>query len=144
MRFLFLTAFVIFAALVQNTNFLVIAGIKPNLVLTNLIAASFFIESFWFYSLLLFFGVFLLQNMPGLNREILTLAGLLLSVFWLKKISPWQPLAASLIFIVGATALFYVFGGLTSALLPVLIWEIIYNVIVGAVIYLILREICSE
>ena len=126
------------AAFLQQTNFLLIYNVKPNLVLVIIIVMAFFIEFLWYYLLLMLIGLSLIRTSPGFEKEIIVLGFLLLVIFPTKKILPWKPQISIALLTIIATILFYLFSSeniiIKSPALAVT--EIFYNVIFGLIIYL--------
>ncbi|MDP3729655.1 MAG: hypothetical protein Q8R26_02820 [bacterium] len=122
------------SALLQNTDALLIGGIKPNIVLAVVIALGVFVESFAFYVFLVLMGVVLLQTVPGFEKEIFVLAALLIGTFFIQKFLPWQQIINVIVLIIGATFIFYLVT-YSSGFWPFALFESFYNIIFGSIWY---------
>ncbi|MFH1759205.1 MAG: hypothetical protein ABH822_01430 [Patescibacteria group bacterium] len=121
---------IIIAALLQGTFILEVWGVKPNLVLALLIVLIFSVRDWLAYSLLVIVGVLLLKSFPGVDWRALAIIPLALGSYFIKDWLPWRPYFSNIVLIAIATAIFSLpnfFPG-----------EIIYNLILGTIIYFLL------
>lgn len=120
------------AALLQNTDVANFLGIKPNFVLIILLPLTFFIKDWRYYLMLVVIAGLLLSIVSVWDWSAAFFAALLAVAYVLKNFLPWQPFFNNLTLLIAITVAvsFPVF-------LPV---EIILNVILGTMVYYLLKE----
>lgn len=121
----------ILAGLLQQTQFLSVLGIKPNLALVVILSSVYFIKDRRFFILLSIIGALLTMMAPGLSPALIISIALPIFFYLIKNIIPWQPLFSTLIFIF-----------ITTIILDypnVFLAEIIYNISLGFVLYFIFK-----
>ncbi|SRR6056297_2102300 len=146
-RFLLLFLIFISLLLLQSNGFLNIGGIAPNLILIGFLISSFVLPScdtkFIFILLLSLLGVSFIWFSFWL--PVIFLAGLLGGLFsFIKKILSGDIFIDYLLSAVVATFLFYITSyalGFGGVIWSIIIWEIIYNIIIGEFILYILNKI---
>ena len=107
-KFLLVLLIILLAGLLQNTDFLTVAGVKPNLLLAVLIAASFFIEEAAIYILLVLISAILLKFNAGLEPESVAFALVALAGGLIGKRLSWLPIFNNLALVGAGTIIFYV------------------------------------
>ncbi len=137
-----ISVLILVMGILQNTDLLLIAGVKPNLLLVLMIALAFFVEDAWLYGFYILECVALLASGGLFAPEIVTFVLLLLAAAWVS--ARWHTqaiLTAGLVF-AASTVFFYIFSEPTYLLSsPGLIGiELVYNVVVG----LLLFKICEN
>lgn len=133
---------VLVAGLLQNSGFFSVFGIQPNLLWAVLVAASFFIESFPAYLLLLATSIVLLRFESGFRPELLVFGFLAVSVFLTNRRLPWRRSVNNLALISVGVVLFYAIvdaAYLFGNLLPVAV-EIVFTAIFGILFYDLFRQ----
>ena len=136
-RLFFLILLVAVLTLVQSFNFSIL-GVKPNLSLIAVIAASFFIIDIWEGFLLTAISAFLLKFSPVLTRELIVFIGIAFVVVILRNYLPWRRFLNNLILVALATFAFYVFTA-GDFLYSVLFWkELFFNLLFGGLIFALL------
>lgn len=132
----------IFSGVLQNSGLLNVFGIKPNLLLTALIVLSFFSRTFLRYFVLLIIGVFFSRFMAGPEIEPVALGILSLATFGLRGHLPWLPVVNILALTAVGTVLFYLLTGPSFVYnnLAIAVGEIIYNVVLSALLFLCLKK----
>lgn len=132
---LFLAVFV--SGLLQSTDILNIYGIKPNIVLAVLIAASFFLTNFLIYFSLILLAIITLLFQGGLQSEQLILGILASAAFLAEKKLHWWPILNNLVLIGMGTVIFYLLS--SPAFLignPLLVLgELTYNLVLGSLFF---------
>lgn len=131
---------VILAVSFQGEEFFTWFGIKPNLVLGVLIAGVLFLDWLWYGSLLII-GALGLEFYPGIGMLVIALMGAGILIFWLTRKFLAEGFFAIFILGLAGTVAFYLI------LSPGFIWsnpsmvlvEAVYNLIIGAVLYGVLR-----
>ncbi|MDI6717576.1 MAG: hypothetical protein QMD86_00785 [Patescibacteria group bacterium] len=135
--FVFLT---IFFGIVQFLN-ISIFGVKPNFVLTALVVFSFFISDFWEGFFLSAMGAFLLKFSSEPQKEIFAVFVIGMVFSAINKYLPWRPLVGNVIILACSTLIYY------AVSYPFAIWslvfakELVYNLILGTVLFLILNHL---
>lgn len=123
-------------ALIQNTDFLTVASIKPNLSLSFLISFSFFfpINAYLF---LVAIGLVFLTFQPGFELLFVAFAVSVIGVFILRNKLPGKAFLNVMVLTALATAFLYLLGDakfLYTAPITV-IKEMVYNVLVSVFMY---------
>lgn len=138
-RSLFIYALIalLVGAILQSGESLVLAGVKPNLVLMLLAVFSLFTLHFFPYAMLAVAGAFFLDFTPGVTWESAALVGVALIFFYVRSRFIAAGLLATLVFSVFGTVLFYLlispsllYDGMT-----VLVKELIYNGLVAVALF---------
>ena len=144
--FIVLLGLLVVSAVLQKIGALALLGVRPNPTLALLIAAAFFLRHpFWYFGLVIL-QYALLKNAPYLDWPALALAALLLVNFWLVKILPWQALFSLFLLTAATTMAFFAminFSFITRNP-SLLTGEVLYNVVLGLVFYLILQKLKIE
>lgn len=137
LRLLAATLIFILAGLFQNTGFFSIFGIKPNLLLTAVIALSFFVSDFLIYSSFVIMGAILLAFTGGFWAEQLIFAALALAIFPICRYLRWQPIFNNLLLIGAGTILFYLLSSPTFLMTNWLFvaGELVYNLVWGVIFF---------
>ena len=137
---LFLTVFV--SGLLQNTNILNVYGIKPNITLAVLIAASFFLADFLVYLAAVLFVIVILIFQGSFQAEQLILGLLAIAAFFAEKQLHWRPILGNLVLIGAGTVIFYLLS--SPAFLignPALVLgELAYNLFLGIIFFKIFES----
>lgn len=136
-RFILATSLIVILGLLQNTDLLMIAGVKPNLLLAALIAIAFFVEDVWLFSFFILLSDILLKVRGFLVPEILVFTLLAMTAAWAAARWHTQPILNNAFLIAIFTVLFYV---LTSpsylvAHFGLLVIELIYNLVIGVIVF---------
>lgn len=121
----------ILAGLLQQTQFLLVLGVKPNLALVVVLSLVYFIKDRWFFILLSIIGALLTMMAPGFSMALIISIAFPIFFYLIKNLIPWQPLFSTLIFIF-----------ITTIILDypnVFLAEIIYNISLGFVLYFIFK-----
>ena len=124
-------------AVLQSGEYLIAAGVKPNLVLVLLAVFSLFTARLSYFGILAVCGVFFLDFTPGISWEMGGLLCIAMLFFYARNrfLTP-GPLAAILFTMLG-TILFYLL--ISPALLydgvAILAKEILYNGLLSVVIF---------
>ncbi len=136
-RLFFLTLLIAVLTLIQSFNFSIL-GVKPNLSLIAVIAASFFIIDVWEGFLLSAIAAFLLKFSPALTKELIVFMGIAFVVIIVRNYFPWRRFLNNFILIALATFTFYVFMA-GDFLYSVLFWkELLFNLLFGGLIFVLL------
>ncbi|MDP1719217.1 MAG: hypothetical protein Q8L24_02210 [bacterium] len=128
---------VVLAGLIQNTDLFSIWGIKSNLLLAVMIAVSLFIDSFSWYLLLVLLSVILVRFGVGFRPELLVMAFLLITAYWMRRVLPWRPSIVNCFLVAVTTILFYLLADasyLFDAPFAVA-GEIVYSILFCILIY---------
>jgi hypothetical protein len=136
-KYIFLVLLVILVGILQSTTVLNLYGIKPNLLLIVLIAASFFVSDTLIYLSLVFLGMIMLSFKGGFELEQLVLGILSIASFFAGQRLHWQPFLMNLFFIGIGTIIFY------FMISPAFIFnnsllvsgEVIYNLALSAIFF---------
>lgn len=142
-RFILAVGLLLLAGLIQNTGFFSVFGIKPNLMLAVLVAASFFAESFLIFLFLVAESLLFLRFGSGFQLELLVWTFLMSVVYFVGRVLPWRRSVNNLVLISVVTILFYLiveFSYLAVAPLAVL-GEIFYTSIFGFLIYDLFKQL---
>jgi len=144
-KFIVIFLLIVVLGVLQNTNLLMFAGIKPNLLLAIIIGLAFFIEDAWLYGFFAILSAVFLSVGGFFTPEILVFILLAVIAFWAAARWHTQPFLNYLILIGALTFIFYL---LTSPFYiisnPVgLFIELAYNAVLGALLYKTL-ELCLE
>lgn len=125
------------AAWLQNTEMLTLYGVKPNLALVLLIILAGITSSLVFFSSLVIVSVLVLQNVFFVSWPTIVFILLTFLIFFLLKRLPWRTtinifttiVLFSVIFLILVEPLFVINN------VRVIIQELIYNVILGIILY---------
>ena len=134
MRLFFLIFLTVFFSFVQTMGFSMF-GVKPNLALVAVIVASFFVKNIWEALLLVILSATMLKFKPVFGQEIIIFSLIGAAAIFLKRRLIWQPLINCLVLIATATVLFYIFLSPSLILSTIFLKEIIYNLILGVLIF---------
>jgi len=139
-------ALVSFAGILQNTDILNIAGVKPNVALGVLISLSFIISEVLHFLVLLVVAAGILGFQPGSSAATLVFGALVLFVFFAHDRLPGRAFINNILLIGFTTIFFYIivdFPFLRSNFLSVA-YEVIYNVILGTVFLFSFKKIFKK
>jgi len=130
------------SAFIQTTELIPIFGIKPNLVFVSLITLIPVTPHFFGYALLTCFGAALLRFSPGVEREIIVLVLLALTLFLLKKVLPGNHFLNMFFLVSIGTALFYLIADVGFLLHNplIILFEIAYNAVIGILFYIVVEK----
>jgi len=107
---------------------------RPDLVLTSLITAAFFLN-FWSLAIVSLLGILLLKNDSVFARDWPVLLAGAAAVFGLNRLLPWRPLLNYCLLLLAG-----VFIGPLLTGQPLLIMNIIFNLGLGLAFYLFLSR----
>ena len=141
-KFFILVLLVIAVGLAQSAGFLNILNVKPNALLALLIAASFFVENAGLYLFLVLLADAFLKSHTVLEPELLIFSGLAVAGYWLGRHLRWWPVLNNLILVAASTVLFYLIAGpgFILASWNIVLGEVIYNMVLGAILFKIFNE----
>ncbi|MDO8466902.1 MAG: hypothetical protein Q7S83_02050 [bacterium] len=131
------------AGLLQNTGLFSVLGIKPNLLLAVLVAASFFVTSFPVFIFLVVESILFLRFESGFQLDLLIWVFLLAIFYFIGRVLPWRQSVNNLALAASAIIIFYLiadFGYLIGAPLAVGM-EIFYTSIFSLLFYDLLRQL---
>ncbi len=114
-------------------------GVKPNLALAVVIAASFFIASFWEGFLLVALAALILKFSPGFTPEILVFVLIGVSALIVKNYLPWRNFLNNLFLVVAGTFIFYLILSPNLILSAIFAKELFLNLIAGISIFAFLK-----
>lgn len=134
---------IILAGLAQNTNLFVVYGIKPNLILSALIALSFFLSDFFIYAGLIVLAIILLTVSGKCCFDSLVFTVIVFAAPFIGRRLHWQPIFNNLLLIGAGTVLFYLFS--TPSFL-ITNWlfvagELVYNLVAGWIFFEIFKRL---
>ena len=141
-NFFVLLLIVLSAVLLQNTGFLNVYGVKPNLVMAVLISISFFAADLASYIFLAVAALVGLKFRAGFEIESLIIIGLSRASFVMGRRLQWKPFINNAVLIGVGTILFYLLAapGFIASNLPMVLGELVYNVILGTIIFKIFES----
>ncbi|MDP3014856.1 MAG: hypothetical protein Q8N28_00305 [bacterium] len=113
-------------------------GVKPNLALAVVVAASFFIASFWEGFLLVVLAVLILKFSPGFAPEILVFALIGVGALIVKNYLPWRNFLNNLFLVVAGTFIFYLILSPNLILSAIFAKELFLNLVAGISIFALL------
>lgn len=136
-------ALMISGSILQNANFLSLAGIRPNLVLVLAMALAFFLKSFPVYLSALIAGLVFLQTDSLFEKPLLAIFVLGLAAFWKKRALPSRPSFSFMVFVGLATLVFDLvfYGGRFLSALPSVAGEMFYNLCLAGIIYIFFKYV---
>ena len=137
-RFLILILLVGLLTLFQTLGFSIF-GVKPNLALTAVVVASFFVVNIREGLVLILSAALLLKFNAVFNLDILIFSLIGTAALIFKKYLIWQPLINCLILIGLATSGFYLFLSPSLIISGIFLQEIIYNIILGIFVFAFIR-----
>ncbi len=145
-KFVLALTLIVVSGLIQNTGFFLAFGIKPNLLLAVLVAASFFMESFAAYLGLLAGALFFLRFESGFRPELLAFAVLAVSVFLVNRLLPWRQSVNNLVLAALFVILFYALADISYLWtnLAAVVGEIIYTSIFSILFYDLFRQLSDN
>jgi|GEM_PF-1621775 len=144
--FFFLLIVLFIAATLQSTGLLAIFGVKPNLMLVLLATFVFFVPHLFLYGILALCAAGFISFTPGINWESGALLIIALVFFYVRDRFLVAGLFANVVFIVLGTIAFYLFisPGLLYHEAGVALKEIVYNALLGAVLFGVTRFIYEK
>ncbi len=137
-RLLILILVIGLLALFQTLGFSIF-GVKPNLALTAVVAASFFVVNIWEGLVLILLAALFLKFNAVFNLDILVFCLIGTAALIVKKYLVWQPLINCLILIGLASLGLYLFLSPSLIISGIFLQEIIYNIILGIPVFVLLR-----
>lgn len=137
-RFLILILLVGLLTLFQTLGFSIF-GVKPNLALTAVVVASFFVANIWEGLVLILLAALFLKFNAVFSLDIVAFSLIGTAALIFKKYLIWQPLINCLILIGLASLGFYLFLSPSLILSRIFLQEIIYNIILGLLVFVLLR-----
>jgi len=114
-------------------------GVKPNLALAVVIAASFFIASFWEGFLLVVLAALILKFSPGFAMEILVFALIGVGAIIIKNYLPWRNFLNNLFLVVAGAFIFYLILSPNLILSAIFAKELFLNAVAGISIFALLK-----
>lgn len=138
-KFLF---FVILAAIFAFLQFMAPAllGAKPNFALIFFASIAVFVPEIWEGIFLVTLHSFFLKFSPHADKEILALLAIGIAIFLIRKFLNLSPFLRFLAIILLATIAFYAVLFASSIISLVFLMEVLYNVIIGSVIFFVLSR----
>lgn len=137
---------ILLLAILQQSRFLVISGVNPNLVISGLAVIAFFAPSLLFYIFIAALGTLATKSVPGF--ESASAAILIAAVlFWVVRLAaPWRVSISASAAAAAGTAIFYAIVGYYFILgRPYLFAaEILYNIICAVILYLLIIFVYGE
>ena len=112
-----------------------IFDIKPNLALTAVITASFFVANFWQGFLLIALAGLILKFAPGFEKEILVFSLIGAGAVIIKNRLPWHQFLGNLFLITTGTFIFYVISATNMIFSLIFLKELFFNLIAGSLIF---------
>jgi len=112
-----------------------IFDIKPNLALTAVITASFFVANFWQGFLLIALAALILKFTPGFEKETLIFSLIGAGAVIVKNRLPWHYFLDNLILIALGTLVFYVILAPGLIFTIIFLKELILNLMAGGLIF---------
>lgn len=112
-----------------------IFGVKPNLALVAVIAASFFVANFWQGLLLIALAGLILKFAPGFEKEIMIFSLIGAGAVIIKNRLPWHQFLSNLTLIALGILIFYVILAPNLILSPIFLKELFLNLILGILIF---------
>lgn len=128
LKTVFLALFIALLTFSQAFGFSVF-GIKPNLALIAVIAASFFLSNIWEGFLLVALAALILKFAPGFQTEIFIFSLIGAVIIIAKNYLPWHHFLAGIILIIFGTIAFYCLLAPHLILSFVFIKELIINLV---------------
>jgi len=120
-----------------NISFL---GVKPNFALAAVVAFLFFAGDIFEGLFLITLSSLILKFSPIAGKDILVYFFVCVAILLIKKYLPWQNFLGNLVLVSFSTLLFYAFLFSNSIASPVFFKEIVYNIIVSSVVFLVLSR----
>ncbi len=138
MRLLSLVLLICLLSFIQSLGFSIF-GVKLNLALAAVIAASFFVANLWEGLLLVVLAALILKFAPGFESEILIFSLIGAGAILIKKYLPWHYFFSNLILIILGTFIFYLFLAANLILTTIFLKELVLNLIAGTLIFALLN-----
>lgn len=139
-RLLIIVPIVVLLSFIQAFGFSIV-GIKPNLALAAVIAASFFAASFWEALFLTGLAAFVLNFTPSLTKEIAVFFLLGVGAAFAGNRLPWRYFLNNLFLVAIGTLFFYLFLAPNLVVSVVFLKELFLNLIAGVLIFLIIEKL---
>lgn len=139
-RLLIIVPIVILLSFIQAFGFSIF-GIKPNLALAAIVAASFFAVSFWEALFLTGLAAFVLNFAPSLTKEISVFFLIGAGAAFIGKRLPWRYFWGNLFLIGVGTLIFYFLLEPNMIAFLVFPQELFLNLAAGALIFLIFEKL---
>ncbi len=133
-RLFFLVLLVSLLALLQSLGFSLL-GIKPDLALLAVIAASFFVEDLLEGLFLVALSALILKFSPGFGKEILLFSLIGAASVITRIYLPWRHFIVNLILIAAGTLTFYLVLAPNLILGGMFLKELTLNLSFGALIF---------
>ena len=135
-----LTALIFFFSLL-NFSGISFLGVKPNYALAAIIAVLFFTDDILESIFLIAVSAAVLKFSPAAGKDILIYSVICIAAVFIKKYLPWRNFVGNLILISFSTILFYVFLFFREINSVIFLKEIVYNIVVGSLVFLILSKV---
>ena len=145
-KFVLVFLLVILFGLLQSTNLVMIAGVKPNLLLVLLIALAFFVEDIWTYGFFILLAGGLLKTQGFFTPDLVVFTVLVMASAWAANTWHALPAANNLILAGAATALFYLLTGplyIVSNFSAFGI-ELVCNLVLAFILYQVFDSLCLK
>lgn len=133
-RLFFLVLLVSLLALLQSLGFSLL-GIKPDLALLAVIAASFFVEDLLEGLFLVALSALILKFSPDLGKEILIFSLIGAASVITRIYLPWRHFIVNLTLIAAGTFIFYLVLSPNLILGTIFLKELTLNLVFGALIF---------
>lgn len=136
---------VIAAGLAQNTGLFILYGIKPDLLLSALIALSFFLSDIFLYGGFIVLAIIFLTLSGNCCFDSTAFALIVFAAPFIGRRFHWQPLFNNLFLIGAGTILFYLLASPTFLITnwTLVMGELIYNLVMGWILFRIF-EACLK
>ena len=121
-------------ALIQSLGFSFL-GIKPNLVISAVIAGSFFVKDLFEGLLLVALSVLILKFSPDSGNEIILLSLIGAVSVLIERHLPWRHFVDNLVLIAAGTIVFYLVLAPDLILGMIFLKELILNLVFGSLIF---------
>lgn len=137
---------IVIFGLLQNTNLIMIAGVKPNLLLILLISLAFFVEDVWIYGFFILLADCLIISQRFFSADVIVFTLLLLASAWVANNWHALPFVNNLILAGAATALFYL--GTDSAYIGSNFGsfgiELVCNLVLAFILHQVFDSLCLK
>ncbi len=133
---------VVLAGFFQQWPLLAVNGIRANFVMVLLIALAFIPDKFYEYLWFVVLGLFILKFQSGFDGALLGVGLITIAAFWLGREMPWHWIVNNTALVVAGTLVVYILAKPSFILSNwlVVLGEIIYNVIIGTLLFFALAS----
>ncbi|MDP2696436.1 MAG: hypothetical protein Q8O87_04300 [bacterium] len=130
---------IVSASMIQSTNFLVVGGAKPNLVLAALAVLAILNWPLIEYLTWMLVAAILLKFSPILSWISVVFLITAVKMFFINRFLPWSRYLSGIVVIISGTAVFYILGApiFLYHQWPTVLLELVYNVVVGVILIMI-------